>query len=168
MPHQPQRGRTGRTLGARTARGAALAGGLALLTLATACGGDEDDGSTDDGRARTPAVSAPSAGVVAPAKVEVIAALTGCKVKIRTDADELREGVCHTTGGDYLITTFPAEKYKLTWLDSAAIYGGRYLVGPQWAISAKPKMLEFLRTKVGGVVRDLDAERTAGAGPGTP
>ncbi|KAA0942594.1 hypothetical protein [Streptomyces apricus] len=160
MPHQPQRGRTGRTLAARRARGAALAGGLALLPLAAACDGG-GDGSPDGGRTETSAVSAPSAGVVAPAKVEVIAGLTGCKVKIRTDADELREGVCHTPGGDYLITTFPAEKYKLTWLDSAAIYGGTYLVGPQWAISAKPEMLEPLRAKVGGTIQDLDARRTA-------
>ncbi|MEU9187305.1 hypothetical protein AB0D14_22735 [Streptomyces sp. NPDC048484] len=161
MPQQPQRGRTGRTLVARAVRGAVLAGSLALLTLATACSGGED-GAAEGKKAETSAMSAPSAGVVAPAKVEVLANLTGCKVKIRTDADELREGVCHTTEGDYLITTFPAEKYKLTWLDSAAIYGGKYLVGPQWAISAKAKMLEPLRTKVGGTIQDLDAARKTG------
>ncbi|WP_408058163.1 hypothetical protein [Streptomyces tauricus] len=161
---QPQRGHTGRPLVARAVRGVALAGGLALLPLATACGGDADKGAGDK-PAETSAMSAPSAGVVAPAKVEVIAGLTGCKVKIRTDADELREGVCDTADGDFLITTFPAEKYKLTWLDSASMYGGKYLVGPQWAISAKPKMLETLRTKVGGTIEDLDAARTAAPGP---
>ncbi|MFD0312041.1 hypothetical protein [Streptomyces sp. NPDC127119] len=161
---QPQPGRTGRPLVARAVRGVALVGGLALLPLATACGGGTDK-SADDKSAETSAMSAPSAGVVAPAKVEVIADLTGCKVKIRTDADELREGVCDTADGDYLITTFPAEKYKLTWLDSASMYGGKYLVGPQWAISAKPKMLETLRTKVGGTIQDLDAARTAAPGP---
>ncbi|MFE1797971.1 hypothetical protein ACFW9L_17655 [Streptomyces sp. NPDC059517] len=161
---QPQRGRTGRPLVARAVRGVALVGGLALLPLATACGGGTDR-SADDKPSETSAMSAPSAGVVAPAKVEVIADLTGCKVKIRTDADELREGVCDTADGDYLITTFPAEKYKLTWLDSASMYGGKYLVGPQWAISAKPKMLETLRTKVGGTIEDLDAARTAAPGP---
>ncbi|MFH8462908.1 hypothetical protein [Streptomyces sp. NPDC017991] len=161
---QPQRGRTGRPLVTRAVRGVALAGGLALLPLATACGGDTG-GSAENGPAETSAMSAPSAGVVAPAKVEVIADLTGCEVRIRTDADELREGVCDTADGDYLITTFPAEKYKLTWLDSASLYGGKYLVGPQWAISAKPKTLEKLRTKVGGSIEDLDAARTAAPGP---
>ncbi|MFI1413284.1 hypothetical protein ACH4Y0_25690 [Streptomyces sp. NPDC020707] len=164
---QPQRRRTGRPLVARAVRGLALVGGLALLPLATACGGDTDKSAEGDS-AETSAMSAPSAGVVAPAKVEVIADLTGCKVTIRTDADELREGVCDTADGDYLITTFPAEKYKLTWLDSASMYGGKYLVGPQWAISAKPKMLETLRAKVGGTIEDLDAARTAAPGPKAP
>jgi len=166
VPQQSQRGRTGRTLITRGWRGVALAGSLALLPLATACSGDED-GAAKGKQAETSAMSAPSAGVVAPAKVEVIADLTGCKVKIRTDADELREGVCHTPEGDYLITTFPEENYKLTWLESAAIYGGKYLVGPQWAISAKPKMLEPLRTKVGGTIQNLDVTRTTGPAPST-
>lgn len=93
--------------------------------------------------------------MVAPADVEVIANLTGCKVTIRIEAKELREGACHTETGDYLITTFPEERYKLTWLDSAAMYGGTYLVGPRWAISAEPKLLEPLRAKVGGTIRQL-------------
>ncbi|WP_407706660.1 hypothetical protein [Streptomyces phaeochromogenes] len=153
MSQQPQRGRTGRTFTARGVRRAALIGGLALLPLVTACSGGGDDKAAGDSKPSTAAMAA----VVAPAKVEVIANLTGCKVKIRTDADELREGVCHTPEGDYLITTFPEEKYKLTWLDSAAIYGGKYLVGPRWAISAKPKMLGPLRKKVGGTIQDLEA-----------
>nr|WP_203689250.1 hypothetical protein [Streptomyces sp. SID12488] len=128
------------------------------LPLATACTADSD---TDLGTGKKASASesvppAPVAAVVAPAKVEVIAKLTGCEVTIRTDADELREGVCHTAGGDYLITTFPAEKYKLTWLDSAAIYGGKYLVGPKWVISAPPKLQESLRQKVGGTFEDLN------------
>ncbi|MCX4911126.1 hypothetical protein [Streptomyces sp. NBC_00878] len=141
-------------------RSVALIGSLALLPLATACSGGEDDTAVDNKASTSPVVA-----VVAPAKVEVIANLTGCKVKIRTDADELREGVCHTPEGDYLITTFPEEKYKLTWLDSAAIYGGKYLVGPRWAISAKPKMLEPLRAKVGGTIQDLTVTSTPGPAP---
>ncbi|CAM5737968.1 hypothetical protein [Streptomyces afghaniensis 772] [Streptomyces afghaniensis] len=92
----------------------------------------------------------------------MIAGLTGCKVKIRTEADELREGVCHTKKGDYLITTFPEEKLKETWLESASVYGGKYLVGMRWVVSAKPEMLEPLRAKLGGTVREL-----RGIGPST-
>ncbi|MEH0423009.1 hypothetical protein [Streptomyces sp. B21-083] len=130
------------------------------LPLTTACTSDTDAG-TDSGKKASPAASesmppAPVAAVVAPAKVEVIAKLTGCEVTIRTDAKELREGVCHTADGDYLITTFPEEKYKLTWLDSAAIYGGKYLVGTKWVISAPPKLQESLRQKVGGTFEDLN------------
>ncbi|GHG87652.1 hypothetical protein GCM10018780_05360 [Streptomyces lanatus] len=100
------------------------------------------------------------AGVVAPAKIEVIADLTGCKVKIRTEADELREGVCHTAKGNYLITTFPEEKYKLTWLDTASVYGGKYLVGPRWVVSGKPALLDGLRPQLGGTIQQL-----SGIGP---
>jgi hypothetical protein len=127
-----------------------------MLPLVTACGGDDDAAPAAAGGTATPSGSAAAgAGVVAPAKVEVIAGLTGCKVKIRTEADELREGVCHTKKGDYLITTFPEEKLKETWLESASVYGGKYLVGMRWVVSAKPEMLEPLRAKLGGTVREL-------------
>ncbi|CBG71502.1 MULTISPECIES: hypothetical protein [Streptomyces] len=126
--------------------GVALAAGLVALPLVAACsgGGDEAKGK-----------ASPVAAAVAPAKVEVIAELTGCEVKIRTEAEELREGVCQTSAGDYLITTFPKEKLKEVWLESASMYGGKYLVGPQWAISAKPPVLKKLKAKVGGTIRDL-------------
>lgn len=142
---QRNRGRSGRI--------ATATGSLVLLLLATACGG-----GTDEGAAATSSptnVSATVARVVAPAKVEVIADLTGCEVKIRTEADELREGVCRTKRGDYLITTFPQEKLKLTWLDAAAVYGGKYLVGTRWVVSAKPELLERLRPQLGGRIQQL-------------
>ncbi|MBA2810245.1 hypothetical protein E0500_023330 [Streptomyces sp. KM273126] len=138
---------------ARLVRGAALAASLAVLPLATACSGGGNDPSANS---KPPQISAaPAAGVVAPAKVEVIAGLTGCKPKIRVDADELRQGVCHTPKADYSITTFPEEKYKETWLESASIYGGKYLVGSRWVVAAKPKMLEQFRAKLGGSIRTL-------------
>lgn len=139
----------------------ATAGSLVLLLLSTACSGGEDEEAA--AKSSPTNVAATVAGVVAPAKVEVIADLTGCKVKIRTEADELREGVCHTEKGDYLITTFPAEKYKLTWLDAAAVYGGKYLVGTRWVVSAKPKLLEQLRPRLGGNIQQL---RGVGPTPG--
>ncbi|KUO06179.1 hypothetical protein AQJ67_04100 [Streptomyces caeruleatus] len=138
---------------ARSARVATATGSLTLLLLTTACGGGEDRGSAAQSGPTN--VAATVAGVVAPAKVEVIADLTGCKVKIRTEADELREGVCHTGKGDYLITTFPQEKLKLTWLDAAAVYGGKYLVGTRWVVSAKPALLERLRPQLGGKIQEL-------------
>lgn len=139
----------------RLVRGAAAVVGLLVLPLAAGCSGGDDAKSDGKASKATSVPDAEQAAVVAPAKVEVIADLTGCKVKIRVDADELREGVCHTPKGDYLITTFPKEKFKLTWLDTASIYGGKYLVGPRWAITAKPKMLEPLRKKVGGSIQSV-------------
>ncbi|MEU6543168.1 hypothetical protein [Streptomyces sp. NPDC046859] len=138
-----------------------MAGGLAPLLLATACaGGDAGPGAASSG---PPKVSATEAGVVAPAKVEVIAGLTGCQVRIRTEADELREGVCRTKRGDYLVTTFPEERLKRDWLDAAAVYGGTYLVGTRWVVSAEPAVLERLRPRLGGSI-----ERPRGIGPSIP
>ncbi|MFJ3863267.1 hypothetical protein [Streptomyces nigra] len=145
-------------------RRAALAAGLAPLLLATACGGgDSGSAAASSG---PPKVSATEAGVVAPAKIEVIAGLTGCKVKIRTEADELREGVCRTKQGDYLVTTFPEEKLKRTWLDSASVYGGTYLVGTRWVVSGKPAVLERLRPRIGGTMEQLRGIGPS-AGPST-
>lgn len=142
---------------ARLMRGVALAGSLALLPLVSACGGNEGRAA-----ASKPAKvsDAPAAGVVAPAKVEVIAGLTGCKAEIRVEADELREGMCHTKKADYVITTFPQEQYQQSWLDAAGMYGGEYLVGSRWVVSAKPEMLGHLRAKLGGTVQQL-----GGTGP---
>jgi hypothetical protein len=133
-------------------RTAAVAGSLAALPLVGACSAEDDDSAADDKLSK---ISAPEAAVVAPAKVEVIAGLTGCKVTIRVQAKELREGVCHTEKGDYLITTFPEERYKETWLETIRLYGGRYLVGSRWVVSAPQEMLEPFRTKLGGTVRQL-------------
>ncbi|MFK0124695.1 hypothetical protein ACIQSP_15425 [Streptomyces nigra] len=145
-------------------RRAALAAGLAPLLLATACGGgDSGSAAASSG---PPKVSATEAGVVAPAKIEVIAGLTGCKVKIRTEADELREGVCRTKQGDYLVTTFPEEKLKRTWLESASVYGGTYLVGTRWVVSGKPAVLERLRPRIGGTMEQLRGIGPS-AGPST-
>jgi hypothetical protein len=101
-------------------RGAALVGGLALFPLATACSGGEDDAAEKKKSPPTSVTAAPATGVVAPARVEVIANLTGCKPKIRINAKELRQGVCHTKKVDHLISTFPEDQYKEFWLDSAS------------------------------------------------
>lgn len=144
-------------------RAVAAAGALAVLPLVTACGGGDDAESAGGGKAAPSVTAAPAAGVVAPAKVEVIAGLTGCEPKIRIDADELRQGVCRTKKADYLITTFPEEKYKETWLEEARVYGGRYLVGTRWVVSVKPALLESFRAKLGGTIREL---RGIGPQPG--
>ncbi|MCK8432982.1 hypothetical protein G3I77_07965 [Streptomyces sp. D2-8] len=144
-------------------RAVAAAGALAVLPLVTACGGGDDTESAGGGKAAPSVTAAPAAGVVAPAKVEVIAGLTGCKAKIRIDADELRQGLCRTKKADYLITTFPEERFKETWLEEARVYGGKYLVGTRWVVSVKPALLESFRAKLGGTIREL---RGIGPRPG--
>ncbi|MFI6441219.1 hypothetical protein [Streptomyces sp. NPDC050759] len=143
----PRRGRNHRTTVLRLGT---LVGSLALIT---ACGGGEDDTAKSPRPSRSS--TAPAAGIVAPARIEVIAGLAGCKAEIRIEADELREGLCHSGQADYRITTFPAEKYKEAWLDAASVYGGTYLVGPRWVVSAKAEHLKQARNKLGGTIRQL-------------
>ncbi|MER5505551.1 hypothetical protein ABT052_09545 [Streptomyces sp. NPDC002766] len=156
MPLPPHHRRSG-TLPpvARLLRGATVAGTLALLPTTAACTAGEDDGAEKNRTSRTAVTAAPEAGVVAPAKVEVIAGLIGCRPKIRVEAEELRQGVCHTKERDRVITTFPAERYKLAWLDAAAGYGGKYLVGSRWVVAAEPEALEGMRQRLGGEIRQL-------------
>ncbi|MFE2043522.1 hypothetical protein ACFXAZ_21875 [Streptomyces sp. NPDC059477] len=130
-------------------RGVVGAVSVAALALVMGCGGGGSRAEPD-----APEVSAaPDAGVMAPARVEVIARLTGCEASIRIEADELRQGVCHTARADYLITTFPEDRLKETWLDSASVYGGTYLVGMRWIVSARPELMDGFRLTLGGTVR---------------
>ncbi|MFE7979457.1 hypothetical protein [Streptomyces shenzhenensis] len=153
MPQQQPRSHPGRTSSpARLVRGAAVAGSLVLLPLSAGCGGDGGDAAREPKGSKTPEISAVQAQVVAPAKVEVIARLTDCEAKIRIEADELRQGVCHTKRADYLITTFPEERFQQTWLDTAGMYQGDFLVGSRWVISAELDSLERFRTKTGGTI----------------
>ncbi|MFJ6725262.1 hypothetical protein ACIQPQ_10110 [Streptomyces sp. NPDC091281] len=145
-----------------------LVAAAALLATATAACGTSDDRNRSTGADGDPAKmsAAPAAGVVAPAKVEVIAGLTGCTADIRIDADELRQGACRTGDTGYLITTFPEERFKETWLDSAAVYGGTYLVGTRWVVSGKTDLLERFRPRLGGEIKEL--KRIGGDPGGAP
>lgn len=132
-------------------RAVALLAALVLPALLVGCSADQAD-------TRHAARPKPSTGGVpspAPANIEKIASLTGCEAEIRMEADELREGVCKTSRGNWIVTTFPAEKFKRTWLDTASMYGGTYLVGPKWAIGAELGVLKQLRTDVGGDLQQL-------------
>ncbi|MEU8744898.1 hypothetical protein OH540_07705 [Streptomyces sp. BPPL-273] len=161
----PMHGRAVRHLTAvRRARHVVLA--ATLLLLATACGGGEDGRSANSDPSKMSA--APAAGVVAPARVEVIAGLTGCNANIRVEAEELREGLCHTKQGDYIITTFPEERYQQSWLDTASMYGGRYLVGTRWVVSAKSQVLERFRSKLGGTIQQMRGMGPAAPSPSAP
>ncbi|HEY8986146.1 MAG TPA: hypothetical protein VIU15_42055 [Streptomyces sp.] len=142
-----------------TVRGVAA---LSLLFLLTACGGGGGEPAAKASGGTAPAATEPAAAVqvVAPAKVEIIAGMTGCTASIRIQADELREGSCRTGQGDYIITTFPKETLRDTWLDAAAIYGGTYIIGPQWAVGGKVDVLKKLQPEIGGEI-----VRLTGSGP---
>lgn len=148
----------------RPARGAVVrrtAGRVVALALVgvaalSACSnGEASDVDTVAATSSAEPSASPSVPVAVTGTVEQIAARLGCTPTIRTDADELRQGDCDTDVGEFSVVTFPAEKYKYTWLDAAAGWGGWYVVGPKWAVQASTKAVATaFQQRIGGTLRD--------------
>ncbi|MFG1697137.1 hypothetical protein [Nonomuraea sp. NPDC049309] len=122
---------------------------MAVLALGTACASN-----VQPVVAGTPS---PSLYQEAALSAEDLAGKVGCKPDMRTKAAELRQGVCKTSVGNYVITSFTTEQGKRDWLDYAQMYGGTYLVGRRWVVTASPAVLETLRKTLGGEVRGEDS-----------
>lgn len=122
----------------RLSRPRALAALLALFTSGlTACAASQAGGSAD-GAAYGP-----------PPTVEQLAAKAGCTPKIQVDAEDLRQGHCHTAIGDFFITTFASQRGKDEWMDQAPEYSP-HLVGDLWTALADRAVLDRLRKLIGG------------------
>ncbi|UQX04046.1 hypothetical protein [Streptomyces sp. RerS4] len=88
-----------------------------------------------------------------PATVEDIASAIGCTAQVSIDVDELRQGGCETADGAFRVTTFVAERALRVWLDETRAYGGTYLVGNRWVVTApSPQALTPVRARLGGSV----------------
>ncbi|MFJ8159340.1 hypothetical protein ACIRBY_00250 [Streptomyces sp. NPDC096136] len=106
------------------------------------------------------AAHASPASPAAPATVEQIATALGCTAELGTQAEELRQGACETAQGTYRMTTFHAEEGLRSWLAEAEPYGGVYLVGDRWVVTAQSAdALAPLRERLGGSVEN-GAEHT--------
>lgn len=139
----------------RTYRAAATNPAGRVLVAIILCGIALAGCSSSDADPKTAASPSPSESPPVTGSVEQVAARLDCKPVIRTDADELRQGVCGTGDSEFSVTTFPAEKFKFTWLDAAAGWGGWYVVGPRWAVSASTKDQATARQKkLGGSLVD--------------
>ncbi|WP_344652325.1 hypothetical protein [Cryptosporangium japonicum] len=98
----------------------------------------------------SPSVSPPVTGTV-----EQIASRLDCTPEIRIQAEELRQGMCGTGDALFAVTTFPADKFRDVWLYEAAGFGGWYVVGPGWTVSASTKDQATIRQKkLGGALVD--------------
>jgi hypothetical protein len=85
-----------------------------------------------------------------PLTIEQLAAKTGCKPKIQTEAAELRQGYCPTSSGSrYFITTFTTTQGQQQWLEQAVDYAVQ-LVGNRWIIASSLPTLQQLQPKLGG------------------
>lgn len=137
---------------------------VALLAVGCGSGAESDRAAIGRGGKAEPSASAPAAR---PAGVERLAGAMGCKPEITTDVDDYRQGVCHVGGKNYVFLSFVTAKGQRDWLDYAQMYGGTYLVGNRWVISAESmRTLKEARDKLGGTIEESAAYRlspTAGA-----
>ncbi|MEU3463945.1 hypothetical protein ABZ721_28840 [Streptomyces sp. NPDC006733] len=80
--------------------------------------------------------------------------MLGCTPVIGVVAAELRQGSCRTDQGEFRMLTFAADAGQRAWLTEAQAYGGIYLVGSRWVVTAQTReALTELRATLGGTIQ---------------
>ncbi|OIJ67144.1 hypothetical protein WN71_014105 [Streptomyces mangrovisoli] len=115
----------------------AVTGAVAALALA-GCGSGGD--------------KAQSVPVTATGSLESLAAQVKCKPDIQTDADEIRQAICKTGAGKFILATFATDRGQREWINDAKDYGGYYLVGRKWVAVGSDGLVKTLRGTLGGDV----------------
>ncbi|WP_326586800.1 hypothetical protein [Streptomyces sp. NBC_01294] len=132
-----------------------LAAVAAVCVAALLCGGCA--GKTEEAQETQEAGKTEKAGKAAEAagppssSIEEIATAIGCTAEVSVEAEELRQGGCETGQGPYRMATFAADTGLRSWLTEAQTYGGLYLVGDRWVVTAQTtEALTALRERLGG------------------
>ena len=124
-----------------------------VVTIVAGCGAAESAGDT-----AAPSTAAPTTTteVSSPAKaltVDQMAAALGCVPKPMVKAADFRQVNCVAPKGKLVLLDFDTVEGMRAWLDTAQLYGGIYLVGDRWALSADTvEYMEDLRTEWGGAI----------------
>ncbi|RSS74776.1 hypothetical protein [Streptomyces sp. WAC06614] len=141
--------RTSPPLGRRAAPAAVV------LAAALLGGGCATDGHGAAAGAHAPTSAAPTAR---PAPLQAIETAIGCTASVTVDAEELRQGGCETPAGAFRMVTFAAPEGERQWLAEARAYGGTYLVGDRWIVTATPdSALTGLHHQLGGTLESGDS-----------
>ena len=135
---------------------------VTLCALATGCAAAAES-APPQGVARTSASSAapttqqePTATVPAkPYTVEELAAAVGCTPEFQGKPMDFRQAVCEGGGRKFVLLDFATAQGQTDWLDYSLMYGGVYLVGERWVLSADSKdyMVELSKT-LGGTIKE--------------
>ncbi len=139
-----------------------LAAGTVLPVVLLLCGGCAGHGAAaPHGPDPAPASTA------RPASFQEIAGALGCTPEITVDAEEVREGACGAGPGAYRMATFTTEEGRTAWLTEARNYGGTYLVGPTWVVTAaSAEALAPVRDRLGGTIESGADHGSADHGSG--
>jgi hypothetical protein len=135
----------------------ALTGAVAALALA-GCGSGFGGNGSGDGGAAPPGAAAGS--------LEQLAAEAKCEPNMQTDADEIRQAVCRTGDGTYVLATFATDRGQREWINTAKDYGGHYLVGRKWVAVGHADVVRSLRGRLGGTLEEGTAHGGHTGGPG--
>ncbi|MFD3869997.1 hypothetical protein [Streptomyces sp. NPDC058623] len=139
---------------------------LLASLLCGGCAGQQE--KTDRGAAATRQDVPADLGPVSTARtatLQEIAAVLGCTAEVTVDAEELKEAACGAGPDSYRMTTFTADQGQRAWLAESAMYGGTYLVGNRWVVTAATaEALAPLRERLGGTITN-GASHAAPAGP---
>ncbi|WP_051696650.1 hypothetical protein [Streptomyces sp. NRRL S-244] len=139
----------------RSPRPAASAAAAALLATLL-CGGCAARVAAGPQAPPDPSSSPAPASAARPAPLQQIADALGCTPEITVDAEELREGACGSGQEGFRMATFTNEQGRQTWLTEAQMYGGTYLVGPTWVITAaSAEALAGAHTRLGGTIETV-------------
>ncbi|MFE1443191.1 hypothetical protein [Streptomyces sp. NPDC058739] len=112
--------------------------GATLLALA-GCG-------SEDGAESVPPTASGS--------LEHLAAEADCRPDVQTDADEIRQAICETDDGKYILATFATDRGQREWINEAKDYGGHYLVGRKWVAVGETEVVTALRGSLGGTIEE--------------
>ncbi|MFC3576498.1 hypothetical protein ACFOZ0_25075 [Streptomyces yaanensis] len=134
------------------------AGAAVALLVLTGCGGSGGSSGSSDAQDKVPATATGS--------LEDLAADVKCKPSIQTDADEIRQGVCKNTDGQFILATFATDRGQREWLNGAKDYGGFYLVGAKWVAVGEQKTVTALRGRLGGTIEEGASHHSGGSGEG--
>lgn len=154
-PVAPARGGFSRTRLNRVFVAPVVTAASALLIAGCGGGADPDAAAAAE---RTTAPAGPSGKAARPLTVKQLAAALGCTPKITSKAADYRQATCTTSEAEHVLLDFDTAAGQRAWLDYAEMYGGIYLVGNRWALSAKSKKyMEGLAAELGGTVEERGA-----------
>jgi hypothetical protein len=95
----------------------------------------------------------------APRDLDQLAAALGCQARPTAQNSGYRQAFCVAAGVRYTLTTFSTDRGQQEWLSEALPYGGAYLVGTRWSVSATVVAgLPELASRLGGRIVDKTQE----------
>ncbi|MGW6583490.1 hypothetical protein ACWF76_29615 [Streptomyces globisporus] len=131
---------------------------LAGILFLTGCSSEPAEDGGGQGR--------PTPKPAATGTLEELAKKAGCDPNVQTDAAELRQANCKTSGRRYVLTTFATDRGQREWINEAKDYGGSYLVGRRWVAVGEPDVVAALRGRLGGTVETASPHHSGTSGGG--